>query len=482
MRLVGTIARGIVLGILCPACALQATKPPAPVLPAAFERELPNASANWPSKDWYHGFASSELDALISEATTNNFDVATARARVAQADARARQAHASILPSVDAGGNANYLAGHSVNGTAHETDWAALLSASYEVDFWGKNRATANSAHYLAVASRAERDTVALTALAGVADGYFQVLSLRERLSIAHSNVDAARSLMEIVDSRFKVGLSNPVEVATQRTALATAELTIPELEQSEEEAVAALAALLGRSPEGFRIEGAPLDSLKEPTVAAGLPSELLRRRPDVFTAEANLGSASADLVAARAALFPSLTLTASGGVQNPAVNAAIISLSGVGPTLNLGASLAQPIFDGGKLRAARAEALAKEQELTTSYRAAIVAALIDVENALSAIQYLDAARNFQNDNLAQSERAYEGARLRYKEGYGDFLTVLEAQRILYVVRDQFSQYKLARLQALVSLCKALGGGWQQPDAATQSQPADLQGASQRPL
>ena len=159
----------------------------------AFEAASPGDSASWPSKEWYRSFASAELDSLIDEATANNFDVARARARVAQADARAKQAHASILPSVDAGGNANYLAGHSGNGSAHETDWAALLSASYEVDFWGKNRATANSARYLSVAARADRETVAITTLAGVADGYFHVLSLRERLRIAQSNVDAAR-------------------------------------------------------------------------------------------------------------------------------------------------------------------------------------------------------------------------------------------------------------------------------------------------
>ncbi|MDP9082437.1 MAG: TolC family protein, partial [Pseudomonadota bacterium] len=237
-------------------------------------------------------------------------------------------------------------------------------------------------------------------------------------------------------------------------------------LQQMEQEALAGLAILLGRRPEGLRIEGVALESLQEPVVGAGLPSDLLRRRPDVFTAEANLESASANLVAARAALFPSLSLTAAGGVQNPAVNAAIVSLSGVGPSLNLGASLTQPLFDGGRLRSLRAEAQAREQELATGYRGAIVAALVDVENSLSAIQHLDAARNFQTDNLAQSERAYEGARLRYKEGYGDFLTLLEAQRTVSTVREQFSLYKLARLQALVSLCKALGGGWQAPDAA----------------
>jgi multidrug efflux system outer membrane protein len=460
---------------LSAACTLQATKPPAISMPASFEQASPSGQAAWPGRDWYRGFGSPTLDGLIEQASANNFDLSAARSRIAQADARARQAHAAILPSVDAAGNANYLAGHSVNGTAHETDWAALLSASYEVDFWGKNRATADSARLLSVAARADHDTVALTAVAGVANGYFQVLSLRERLAIAHSNVDAARSLMAIIEARFNVGLSNPVEVATQKAALASAELTIPELEQTHVEALAALALLVGRQPEGFTVEGSPLEALTEPAVAPGLPSELLQRRPDVFTAEANLKSASADLVAARAALYPSLSLTASGGVQNPALNAAILSRSGVGPTVNLGASLTQPIFDGGKLRAQRAESQAKQEELVAKYRAAIMAGLVDAENALSAIRHLDAARAFQQENLVQSERAFEGAQLRYKEGNGDFVTVIEAQRILYAARDQFSQYRLARLQALVSLCKALGGGWQAPEGAAKPQAAGLQ-------
>ena len=456
-------------------CTLQPTKPPVVAMPASFEQALPSDQAAWPGKDWYRGFGSPELNGLIEQASSNNFDVSAARSRIAQADARARQAHAAILPSVDATGNANYLAGHSVNGTAHETDWAALLSTSYEVDFWGKNHAAADSARLLTVAARADHDTVALTALAGVANGYFQVLSLRERLSIAHSNVDAARSLMAIVEARFNVGLSNPVEVATQKAALASAELIIPELEQTQVEALAALALLVGRQPEGFTVEGAPLESLAEPAVAAGLPSELLQRRPDVYTAEANLKSASADLVVARAAFYPSLNLTAAGGLQNPAVNAAIVSLSGVGPTLNLGAALTQPIFNAGKLRAQRAEAEAKQDELVAKYRAAIAAGLVDAENSLSAIRHLDAARAFQVESLTQSERAFEGARLRYKEGSGDFVTVIEAQKTLHAARDQFSQYKLARLQALVSLCKALGGGWQAPEGAAQPQAAGLQ-------
>lgn len=476
-------ARGIFLwstaagSLLVAGCALHAPPRTAPALPAVFAAATGSSVDAWPSKEWYRGFASEELNTLVAQAAGDNLDFAMARVRVTQADARARQAGAAILPSVDFGGNGNYLAGHSASGSAHETDWSALLSASYEIDFWGKNHASAQSAGYLAAASRADRDTVALTALSGVANGYFQVLSLRERLAIARSNVDAARGLLDVIQARFDAGIATPVELATQKATLAAAALVVPELQQQESEGLAALALLLGRAPEGFTIAGDSLGGLVEPRVAAGLPSELITRRPDVFMAEANLRSADADLVAARAALLPSLTLTASGGVQNPALNAALLSLSGVGPTLNLGAALTQPIFDGGKLRAVRAEVQAKDEELALTYRATILASLVDVENALSALQRLDAARDLQNENVTQSERAFEGARLRYKAGSGDFLTTLEAQRLVYTARDQFSQYRLARLQALVSLCKALGGGWQSADTNAAPAPATTRAA-----
>ncbi len=477
MMVRGMISGGTAALSLLAGCALHAPPRAAPSLPTAFTAPSVDGGAAWPSKDWYRGFASEELNALVTQAAGDNLDFSMARLRVAQADARARQAGAAILPSVDFGGNGNYLAGHSAAGSAHETDWSALVSASYEIDFWGKNHAAAQSAGYLAIASRADRDTVALTMLSGVANDYFQVLSLRERLAIARANVDAAHGLLDVIQARFDAGIATPVELATQKATLAAAALVVPELQQQESEGLAALALLLGRAPEGFTVAAESLESLVEPKVAAGLPSELIARRPDVAMAEANLRSADADLVAARAALLPSLTLTASGGVQNPALNAAILSLSGVGPTLNLGAALTQPIFDGGKLRAVRAEVQAKDEELALTYRAAILTSLVDVENALSAVQRLDAARDLQNENVTQSERAFEGARLRYKAGSGDFLTTLEAQRLVYTARDQFSQYRLARLQALVSLCKSLGGGWQSGDTNAASAPATTRAA-----
>lgn len=449
---------------LCAGCALHDVEQPPPELPAAFDgRAGHDDSAVRPTGDWYRGFGSSELQSLIEQASSGNLDLTMARARVTQADARARQAGAAILPSVDLGGNLDYLAGHSSAGSAHETDWAALVSASYEVDFWGKNKAAARSAIRLADASRADRDTVALTTLAAVADGYFQVLSFRDRLGTARSNLDAARKLLEVVQARFNVGMSNPVEVSTQKAALAAAGLAIPQLEQQEADALAALALLLGRAPENFTVQGRTLDDLLEPKVGAGLPSELLTRRPDVYMAEANLSAADADLTVARAALFPSLNLTAGGGLQNPALNAAVISLSGVGPTVSLGASLTQSLFDHGRLKAVRTEAQAKDQELVAAYRAAILSSLVDVERALSALNHLDEAKVLQEESIKQSELALQGATLRYQAGSGDFLSLLEAQRTLYAARDQFNQYRLARFQTLVALYKALGGGWQAP-------------------
>lgn len=457
---------------LLTACAAPHGVTPPQELPQAFE--VTATSGQWPAQAWYRDFGSDELNRLVDEAARANLDIESARARLAQADARARQAGAAILPSVDAQGTGNYLAGHSSQGGGHEFDWAAMLSASYEVDFWGKNRATAESARLLAGAAKADQDAVALTTLAGVANGYFQLLALRERLAVAESNRDAAKQLLEVVQARFDVQMASPIDLATQKTAFDTAQIAISDLQQTAFEARTALSLLLGRVPENFEVTGQPLDSLHEPELGAGVPSELLTRRPDIFVAETNLRAGHADVAAARAAMFPTLSLTAAGGVQNPALPATVLTIAGVGPSLNLGANLVQPIFDHGRLKAQRDEVEAKDRELLSAYKTSILSAFNDVENSLSAIQHLNQSRPLQVENLAESERAFAGAKLRYQAGSADFLTLLEAQRTLYAARDLFIQYKLARLQALVGLCKALGGGWTQPqqtsapDASTQ--------------
>jgi outer membrane protein, multidrug efflux system len=468
-----TLSRfGLAMGLALAGCATHNPAPPPQDLPVEFAGSHGSVAAgHWPAKDWYREFDSDELNSFVDLAEQNNWDVAAARARVAQADARARQAGAAILPSVDATGNANYLAGHSSQGGGHELDWSAMLSASYELDFWGKNRAAALSARLLAGASRADRDTVALTTLAGVSNGYFHILALHERLALAHANRETADQLLQVVQARFDAGLATPVELATQKSTYDTAQIAIVDLEQTEFEARTALALLLGRTPENFEIKGMPLDELREPAIAAGLPSELLRRRPDLVLAETNLQAGHADLAAARAAMFPNISLTAGAGVQNPALPATVLTIPGAGPSFALGANLVQPIFDHGRLKAQRDEVQAKEQELLAAYRSSIVSALIDVENALAEVHHLNVAREFQMENVAQSDRAFEGAKLRYQAGSGDYLTLLEAQRTLYLARDQLVQYKLARLTALVSLSKALGGGWTQASTTNREPP-----------
>ena len=458
-------------------CVAARSVPPPREVPAAFEHSGSPGGGSWPAQDWYRGFGSRELDGFIEQAVSNNTDLTAARERVTQADARARQAGAAILPSVDANADANYLAGHSQQGSGHELDWFAMLSASYEVDFWGKNRATAQAARLEAQATRAQRDTVALTLLGGVADEYFQVLALRQRSAVARANADAARNILEVVQARLAAGAATPVELATQKAAYDSAQIALADLQQSETQARMALALLLGRVPENFQVAAQSLDALQEPLVAAGLPVQLLTRRPDIVAAEASLRAANADLVAARAAMLPSLTLTAAAGVQNPALPATVNTIPGVGPSFALGANLIQPIFDRGRLGAKRDETAARERELLAAYRAAVVAALGDVEKALSALERLNAVREFEQDSVSESERAFAGAKLRYEKGAGDFLTLLESQRTLYAARDQFAQYQLARLQGLIALCKALGGGWSLESASPAPAPAPASAA-----
>jgi outer membrane protein, multidrug efflux system len=450
------------IGFACSSCALQAEKPAAPVVPPAFEQAA-SGDAPWPDATWYHGFASQELDSLVALAEDKSLDVAAAAARVKQADARARQAGAALLPQVDANGSGTQFAGGTHGTTAHELDWSAVLSASYEIDFWGKNRAASNSANALVNASRADFATVRITLSNAVATSYFEVLSLRERIALARLNLDAARGVLRFTEARHDAGSVGEAELAAQRAAVASSELIVPQLQQQEAEALAALALLVGRAPEGFTVTGDRLDALAEPPLAAGLPSELLRRRPDLITSEYNLQAAHADLIVARAALFPSLSLTATGGVANPAVNAAVNVLAGTGWSLTAGASLVQTIFDAGRRRAVIQEATAKQEELVANYQSSILSALVDVEKALAAIHYLELQKEPQQRNVDQSERAFQGTQLRFREGAGEYLAVLESQRTLFAARDQLSQYKLARLQALLGLCKALGGGWQYP-------------------
>jgi NodT family efflux transporter outer membrane factor (OMF) lipoprotein len=447
-----------------------ATTPPpglkAGDVPASFEQKAPVNTPVWPAKDWWRNYNDPQLAALMDQAQANNLDIAQAAARLRQADARARQAGAALLPQVGAGAAVNTLYGQANGVSQHETDYNAGLNVSYELDFWGKNRDLLDSAKAQVRASQADRATVALTVTSGVANTYFQLLSLRERLAVARANLRSAQEILSVVQRRVTAGFAANADLIQQRAALAAEQAAVPALEQQELEARNALAILLGRTPEGFMVTGENLGALMPPAVAPGLPSALLARRPDIMAAEANLLAAHADLEAARTAYFPSLSLTANGGVAYPALAAAIDTLPGVGLAAGAGVSLVQMIFDGGKTQGKIEESRAREEELLAAYRAAVIASFSDVENGLGSFAHLGAQEAALREQVTQAEKVLSAARRKYVAGAADFLVVTDAQRALYTARDQFSDIRRARLAASVALFKAMGGGFVAPPAS----------------
>ena len=437
---------------------------PAADIPAAFEQPSPQNAPVWPALDWWTNFRDPQLRALIQTAQDNNLDIAQAAARLRQADARARQAGAALLPTLGLNGSVNSLYGQTGGTSAHETDYSLGLGASYELDFWGKNRDAADSAKAARAASAADRQTVGLTVAGSVADSYFQLLSLRQRIGVAQANLKSSQDILNVVQRRVAAGYAASADLLQERANMAATQALLPQLQQQELETRDALAILLGRPPEGFAVSGDGLGDLAAPLVAPGLPASLLTRRPDLAAAEANLAAAHADLAAARVAFLPSLTLNASAGLQYPALAAAVDTLPGAGLGLGLGAALMQTIFDGGKITAKTDEAKAREEELLAAYRAAVLNAYADVENALGNLGHLAAQETALRDQVAQSEKVLGAAQRKYNAGYSDFLTVTDAERSLYTARDQLSDVRRARLAAAVALYKALGGGYTAPE------------------
>lgn len=431
-------------------------------LPASLAAAVPPASVSsasaWPDPEWWRRFGSTELDALIVDARTRNQELAAAMARVRQAEALARVAKAPLLPAIGLDATASGQSYDSGTGATSGLYPAATLAASYEIDFWGRNSATAAAARAMLGASRYDRETVALTIVGEVATRYFQARAARTRLVIARRNLGTAQGVLGQVEARARAGTALPRELAQQRALVAMQEAAIPPLQQGEIDSLAALAVLLGRPAQGFTVREAGLDSVVPASVEPGLPSELLLRRPDIAFAEAQLAAAKADIAAARAAMFPRISLTGSAGVQSVAL--ATVT-GGTSFLYALVGGLTQPIFDNGALQGQLDYARARQEELTAAYRGVVIAAFADVQKALQAVANLVRQQAAQDVVVAQSRRAFALVSAQYRAGAEDLLTVLDTQRVLYAAEDQLEQIKLARLLALVGLYKALGGGWQ---------------------
>lgn len=455
-----------------------ATPPP----PRFAEAKPASAPPIPPDRDFAAKFGSRELTGLVERAVLDNQDIAAAVGRIAQADAQARVASAALWPSISFQGitRTNRTPGTTLNvgsastgfnpGTGGSTTLTGNLpdarnfgffqlglTASYEVDFWGKNEDASNAARILANASRFDRETVEISTVASVLNSYFQVVNAQDRLRLARENVAIADRVYQAIRARLEVGTATVLDTSQQETVLAQARAAIPPLEQTLRQTRNQLAVLLGEAPERLHVEGGSLARLTFPKISPGLPSEVLLRRPDVAAAEARLASQEFSVLQARAAFFPSLTLTGLFATQSALISN-LIRPEAI--AWQAAANLAQPLFDGYNLQGQYDLQKGRYAELAATYRKQILTALSDTENALVAIGQTAKQMKLQGDAVAAARRALVAAETRLREGTIDVVTLATTQTSLFQAQDVLEQVRLAHFQAATSLYQALGGGW----------------------
>ena len=432
---------------------------PGTSVPAAW-REPPTGKESLSSMEWWRTFGSPRLDGLMAKALAGNFDLAAATSRVRQADAAMRIAGAALLPVVDAAASADRQRSPALPGIQTVKQGNVLspvITASYDLDFWGRNQAAVTAAEASAESLRFDRVTVTLDVEAAVATAYFDSLGLADRLAIARENLSEAENLAEAFRGRMTMGAATRLDVAQQETQVAVVRAGIPPLERQLRQALDALAVLTGSMPEEMPDQPGSLRDLPLPEIGPGLPSTLLARRPDVQSAEAALTSANANIAVARAAFFPTISLTAQGGLASNALS----GLFQPGSSLfTLASSLAQPIFEGGRLEANVELQQARYDELVQRYRKTVALAFADVENSLAAVRKTNEERLAQLAAMNTAQEAFDIAQAQMAGGTADIFAVLNTQRTLYTARDAVARATLDALSAEVSLFKAIGGGW----------------------
>lgn len=441
-----------VLGVLAGCSLTPRYERPSADLPESWVAQKVAASSDSPT-EWNDLFKDAELERLMAEALAANHDLAAAAIRIEQAKATARVASSRLMPygTMTVGGSRQ----KDLNGAgslASSDD--SRVSVNYEVDLWGANRANVQAAAARVAAREYDMKSTRLVLQADVASYYFQTLALKDRLAIAQKNLDAARSLMSLVQVRYDKGAASGLDVAQQRTALLGIEAEVPQLQQSLTETQSALALLLGRVPQDFTVRTESLADTQPPAIAAGQPGDLLQRRPDVRAAEAGLVAANADIGVARAALYPSMELSATGVVTN--------WLAGGSATVAaLATSLSQRLFDGGELRGQVQLADATRRELVETYLQTVLVSVKEVNDSLSAVSTADQRTALLTRTVEQAQLALRLATTRYQAGSEDLLTVLESQTSQLNAEDSLVQAKLARVNASITLFKAIGGGWE---------------------
>ncbi|MFZ0828590.1 MAG: efflux transporter outer membrane subunit [Verrucomicrobiia bacterium] len=438
-------------------------KRPAVQTPEGFrfaESQTTNSLGDLP---WWKVFNDPILHGLIGTALTNNYDLKQAVARVEQARNQAAAANSAFFPQIGYGGdigrgrNALYNAPAALNGQT-ESSAQLTLNAAWEIDIWGRIRRSSEAARAQYLATDAARRGVMISLVSDVASTYFQLLLLDQQLEIQRAATNAYAGSYQIFNDRLINGVASKLETDRAAAALANAAALIPQLEIQIATTENQLNVLLGRSPGPVVRNSLTNQPLLTPEIPAGLPSELLRRRPDVLAAEQSLIAANANIGVNVANFFPQIGLTMFLGRASPELSS---FTGGAGNLWDLGGTLSGPVFQGGKLRAEYRASKAKFDEAKAVYQQSVLTAFQEVSDALITRQRLAEETVYDGQAAVALAESVKLAKQRYLNGKSSYYEVLQAQQELYPTQQQQVQTQVGELLAVVQLYKALGGGWQ---------------------
>jgi NodT family efflux transporter outer membrane factor (OMF) lipoprotein len=421
---------------------------------------------------WWKTFADPALDALIARSVESNLDLRSAEARIREARALYGVARADLYPQVNVGANASRnrfsvgsspaISGPGVRGISPEYSlFQAGFDASWELDVFGGNRRATEAARAdIGAAVEGGRD-VLVTLLSETARNYVNYRALQRRIALTNENIRSQQQTVELTRARFNAGLTSDLDVARAEAQVSTTRAQLPALEAAKEATLQTLGVLLG----GMGDLRGTLDATRPipqspPRVPVGLPSDLLRRRPDVRRAERELAASTARIGVATADLFPKFTITGSLGQQSSQFK----HIADAGSTFwSIGPGVSWPIFDAGRIRSNIRVQNARQEQAAANYEKTVLIALSDVETSLNAFGNEQRRRDELQDAVNSQQRAVDLANQLYSRGLGDFLSVLDAERALFASQDALALSDQAVSANLVSLYKAMGGGWELP-------------------
>ncbi|RYM11514.1 efflux transporter outer membrane subunit [Sphingobium cupriresistens] len=436
-------------------CMPADVRPPASatvVAPAAWRDAV--AAAGSIAPDWWRAFGDPVLDRLIEDALARNTDILVAAARVQEAQADIRTARSALLPAVDAIGAGQYARAPGASGLSTSTALQPELQANWQVDLFGRLSRLTDAARLRYVASQADRDAMALSVAAQVAQGYIGLLALDAQLFVSQETVTSRKEALRLATDQASVGYISQFELTQAQSEYQAVEQAIPQIRLALSAQENALRRLVGDLP-GPVARHRSLIDFPVPVVPATLPSDLLRRRPDIASAELAIAAADARLAADRAAFLPQVALSASLGQL-------LVNATDYDPVTiwSLGGSILAPIFSGGRLTAQVATATAQRDQAAFAYRGAALAAFEEVETALTGVlRYAEQIDRLHNRRTIL-KRSVALATDRYRGGYAAYIEQLDAQRNLYATELDAISVRQLQLENIITLYRALGGGW----------------------